>query len=70
MTRSCVTAAWSTAAFSACISARSWLVVITPHISGASDQNLHGAIDLFCDNLRAYLDGKPLQNVIDWQRGY
>jgi phosphoglycerate dehydrogenase-like enzyme len=45
-------------------------VLITPHISGASDQNLHGAIDLFCDNLRAYLDGKPLQNVIDWQRGY
>lgn len=45
-------------------------VLITPHISGASDQNRHGAIDLFCDNLRAYLDGKPLQNVIDWQRGY
>lgn len=38
-------------------------VLITPHISGASDHNLHGAIDLFCDNLRAYLDGKPLQNA-------
>jgi len=45
-------------------------VVITPHISGASDQNRHGAIDLFCDNLRAYLDGKPLRNVVDWERGY
>jgi phosphoglycerate dehydrogenase-like enzyme len=45
-------------------------VLITPHISGASDQNRHGAIDLFCDNLRAWLDGAPLQNVIDWQRGY
>jgi phosphoglycerate dehydrogenase-like enzyme len=45
-------------------------VLITPHISGASDQDRHGAIDLFCDNLRAYLDGKPLRNVIDWQRGY
>ena len=45
-------------------------VLITPHISGASDQDRHGAIDLFCGNLRAYLDGKPLRNVIDWDRGY
>ena len=45
-------------------------VLITPHVSGASDQDRHGAIDLFCDNLRAYLDGKPLRNVIDWERGY
>jgi phosphoglycerate dehydrogenase-like enzyme len=45
-------------------------VLITPHISGASDENRHGAIDIFCDNLRAYLDGRPLRNVIDWQRGY
>ena len=45
-------------------------VLITPHISGASDENRHGAIEIFCDNLRAYLDGAPLRNVIDWQRGY
>jgi glyoxylate/hydroxypyruvate reductase A len=45
-------------------------VLITPHISGGSDENRHGGIDLFCDNLRAYLDGRPLHNVIDWQRGY
>jgi len=45
-------------------------VLITPHISGHSDQDRHGAIDLFCDNLRAYLDGRPLRNVIDWERGY
>jgi glyoxylate/hydroxypyruvate reductase len=45
-------------------------VLITPHISGASDENRHGAIDLFCENLRAYLDGAPLRNVIDWERGY
>ncbi len=45
-------------------------VLVTPHISGASDQNRHGAIDLFCDNLRAYLDGRLLRNVIDWERGY
>lgn len=45
-------------------------VLITPHISAASDQDRHGAIDLFCDNLRAYLDGRPLRNVVDWERGY
>ena len=45
-------------------------VLITPHVSGASDRDLHGAIELFCDNLRAYLDGRKLRNVIDWQRGY
>lgn len=45
-------------------------VLITPHVSGASDDERHGAITLFCDNLRAYLDGRPLKNVIDWERGY
>lgn len=45
-------------------------VVITPHISGASDQDRHGAIEIFRENLRAYIDGKPLRNVIDWARGY
>lgn len=45
-------------------------VLITPHISAASDQDRHGAINLFCDNLRAYLEGAPLRNVIDWERGY
>jgi phosphoglycerate dehydrogenase-like enzyme len=45
-------------------------VLITPHVSGGSDESRHGGIDIFCDNLRAYLDGRPLRNVIDWQRGY
>ena len=45
-------------------------VLITPHISGATDQNRHGGIDLFRQNLRAYIDGKPMANVIDWARGY
>lgn len=45
-------------------------VLITPHISGHTDESRHGGIDIFCANLRAYLDRRPLQNVIDWQRGY
>ena len=32
-------------------------VLITPHVSNASDENRHGGVDVFCDNLRAYLDG-------------
>jgi phosphoglycerate dehydrogenase-like enzyme len=46
------------------------LVMITPHISGGSDQDRHGGTTLFCENLRAFLDGRPLRNVIDWTRGY
>jgi phosphoglycerate dehydrogenase-like enzyme len=45
-------------------------VLITPHVSGQSDQSRHAAVELFCENLRAYLAGEPLRNVIDWQRGY
>ncbi len=45
-------------------------VLVTPHISSYSDHDRHRAIDMFCDNLRAYLDGAPLRNVVDWQRGY
>jgi phosphoglycerate dehydrogenase-like enzyme len=45
-------------------------VLITPHVSGASDEDRHGGIDLFCENLCAYIGGRPLRNVIDWQRGY
>ena len=45
-------------------------VLITPHTSSISDSDRHGAIDLFCDNLRAYLAGQPMRNVIDWDQGY
>ncbi len=45
-------------------------VLVTPHISGMTDQNRHGAIQIFCENLRAYLDGAPLRNAIDWDLGY
>ena len=45
-------------------------VLITPHISGGSEMSRHQVVALFCDNLRAYLDGRPLVNVVDWTRGY
>jgi hypothetical protein len=46
------------------------IVLITPHISATSDNNRHRLIDLFCDKLRACLDGRPLRNVVDWEPGY
>jgi phosphoglycerate dehydrogenase-like enzyme len=45
-------------------------VLITPHISGGSDMREHRGVSLFCDNLRAYLEGRPLTNVVDWTDGY
>ena len=45
-------------------------VLTTPHtISTAVDEN-ELVIDLFCDNLRRFLAGKPLRNVYDRDRGY
>ncbi len=45
-------------------------VLITPHVSGGSDDPRHRAIDVFCKNLTAYLNGEPMMNVIDWELGY
>ena len=45
-------------------------VIITPHTSVGTDVQQAYGIDLFCDNLRRYLKGEPLLNVIDWERGY
>src|SRR5437870_3436154 len=45
-------------------------VVITPHVSAATDVSEHRGVDLFCKNLTRYLAGVPLENVIDWERGY
>ncbi len=45
-------------------------VLLTPHVSGMSDADRHGAIEIFCENLAAYIAGRPLRNVIDWAVGY
>jgi phosphoglycerate dehydrogenase-like enzyme len=45
-------------------------VVITPHVSAATDVSEHGGVNLFCENLIRFLECQPLENVIDWQRGY
>jgi phosphoglycerate dehydrogenase-like enzyme len=45
-------------------------VVITPHVSALTDVSEHGGIKLFCENLSRYLEGLPLINLVDWERGY
>lgn len=45
-------------------------VILTPHMSGVSQGYYERITDLFCDNLRRYLAGEPLVNVVDKQSGY
>jgi phosphoglycerate dehydrogenase-like enzyme len=45
-------------------------VVFTPHVSGRVDQTHAFSTELFIENLQRFLKGQPLENVVDWQRGY
>jgi phosphoglycerate dehydrogenase-like enzyme len=45
-------------------------VIITAHTSGRSDPSVQRALDLFAENVRRYVNGLPLLNVVDKQRGY
>jgi len=46
-------------------------VLITPHVSGGADVAIRSRfMEVFCHNLEAYLAGQPMENVIDWARGY
>jgi phosphoglycerate dehydrogenase-like enzyme len=45
-------------------------LVITPHTSWSSDQVTERGIVLFAENLRRYLAGEPLENVVDLEAGY
>jgi phosphoglycerate dehydrogenase-like enzyme len=45
-------------------------VLVTPHISGGTPRYMERAVGLFCENLRRYLDGETLRNVVDPARGY
>ena len=45
-------------------------LIITPHTSWTSGRVLDRSIELFCDNLRRYIAGEPLLNVVDTSKGY
>jgi D-2-hydroxyacid dehydrogenase (NADP+) len=45
-------------------------VLITPHIAGSSPRSHERVVELFCENLRRYLEGTELLNVVDKEAGY
>ncbi len=45
-------------------------VILTPHISGFTSHYDDRAVDLFAENLRRYLAGEPLLNLVERERGY
>jgi D-2-hydroxyacid dehydrogenase (NADP+) len=45
-------------------------VILSPHVSGNTQHYWRRAVPIFCENLRRYLDGRPLLNQVDFERGY
>ncbi len=45
-------------------------VILTPHISGFTPHYEQRAVDIFCENLRRYIKGQPLLNLVDKSTGY
>ncbi len=45
-------------------------VFITPHTSGHSPLSSRRVLDFFISNLRRWLQGEPLRNVVNLERGY
>jgi phosphoglycerate dehydrogenase-like enzyme len=45
-------------------------VIISPHVSGFTPSYDERAVDLFTENLRRYLAGDPLLNVVNREEGY
>jgi D-2-hydroxyacid dehydrogenase (NADP+) len=45
-------------------------VILSPHVAGGHEDYMVHATELFCDNLKRYLAGKRLKNVIDRKKGY
>jgi phosphoglycerate dehydrogenase-like enzyme len=44
--------------------------VITPHISGQADSSHNFGAEVFLQNLQRFVNGEPLLNQIDFERGY
>jgi phosphoglycerate dehydrogenase-like enzyme len=44
--------------------------IITPHIAGRSDQDTVRMVGTIKENIRRFVEGKPLINVVDKQKGY
>jgi phosphoglycerate dehydrogenase-like enzyme len=45
-------------------------VVITPHVAGLTPYYLDRLIEIFCENLKRFMNNEQLVNVVDKKRGY
>jgi len=45
-------------------------VIMTPHVAGLMDDLLEQVTDVFCQNLKLYIEGKKLIHVVSKKRGY
>ncbi len=45
-------------------------VVFSPHIAGGMEDYIQRATEVFCENLKRYLSGRRLLNVVDKRKGY
>jgi phosphoglycerate dehydrogenase-like enzyme len=45
-------------------------VIVTPHIAGRSDMDNGRMVGTIKDNIKRFVDGRPLINVVDKQKGY
>ncbi|MFC1958158.1 D-2-hydroxyacid dehydrogenase [Chloroflexota bacterium] len=45
-------------------------VIISSHAAGSTDKRSEHVLGMFCDNLRRYMAGEPLFNVLDTSKGY
>jgi len=45
-------------------------VIYSPHVSGGMEDYMARATEVFCRNLRRYLEGKRLMNMVNKKRGY
>jgi D-2-hydroxyacid dehydrogenase (NADP+) len=45
-------------------------VIVTPHIAGRSDQDQGRMVSTIRENIWRFVEGKPLLNVVDKQKGY
>jgi phosphoglycerate dehydrogenase-like enzyme len=45
-------------------------VIFSPHVAGGIEDYSMQATEIFCENLRRYLNGKKLLNVVNKKKGY
>lgn len=45
-------------------------VIITPHVGGQSKSRIDDMTNFFCENLRRWLNGEPLKNLVDKRLGF